>query len=124
MKMVGLLRQAAPCLLASVEQPSIQIEFMSTRSRRRARSPGLHPGFNQRAGLLLRARHGCAAEDGLPGPADEGVLADMVDQVIRFAPAIACGVFDLRADLADGLTLPGHVAWGKVPVGMAGHAPG
>src|SRR3954452_10236812 len=90
--------------------------------RRRASRSGLHPRLDKRAGLLLRARHGRAAEAGLPGPADEGVLADMVDQVFHLAPAIARRIPDLLADLADGLALPGHLARGEMPFGMAGHA--
>src|SRR3954469_16697878 len=48
----------------------------------------------------------------------------MVDQVFHLASAIARGIPDLLADLADGLALPGHLARGEVPVGMAGHAAG
>src|SRR4051794_41669032 len=48
----------------------------------------------------------------------------MVDQVFHLASAIARGIPDLLADLADGLALPGHLARGEMPVGMAGHAAG
>src|SRR5262249_17842256 len=81
-----------------------------------------HPGFDQCTRLRLRAGHGRAAEAGLPGPADERVLADMVDQLFDLAAAIARGIPDLLADLADRLALPGHLARGEVPCGMARNA--
>lgn len=96
----------------------------SPRSGRGTSRSGLHPGLHQCTRLLLRARRGGAAEAGLPGPADEGVLADMVDQVFHLAAAVARGIPDLLADLTDALAFPGHFARGEVPVGMAGHAAG
>lgn len=83
------MRQRGPIMSARKCRAAVRPNRIALGSR--TRRPGLHPGFDQRAGLLLRARHGCTAEAGLPGPADEGVLAGMVDQVFHLAPAIARG---------------------------------
>src|SRR5258705_11511075 len=86
--------------------------------------PALHPGFDQRASLLLGAWSGGASIAGRPGPADQRVLANVVDEVFRLAAAIARGVFDLNADLADGLALPRHFARREMPFRMTRHAGG
>src|SRR5258708_22151543 len=86
--------------------------------------PALHPGFDQRACLLLRARSGGASIAGRPGPADQRVLANVVDEVFRLAAAIAGGVLDLNADLADGLALPRHFARRELPFRTTRHAAG
>src|SRR5258705_11395078 len=85
---------------------------------------GFHPGFDQRASLLLRARSGGASIAGRPGPADQRVLANVVDEVFGLAAAIARGIFDLNADLADGLALPRHFARREMPFRMTRHAAG
>ena len=46
----------------------------------RAGGAGLDPGLDQRARLLLRAGSGLAAESGRPGPADQVVVADVLDE--------------------------------------------
>src|SRR3954464_4107904 len=84
--------------------------------------PALYPGFDQRASLLLRARSGGASIAGRPGPADQRVLADVLDEVFWLAAAIARGVFDLNANLADSLAFPRHFAWREMPFRMARHA--
>src|SRR6266436_2880953 len=86
--------------------------------------PAPYPGFDQRSGLLLRARSGSAPITGRPGPADQRVFANVVDEVFRLAAAIACGVFYLNADLADGLALPRHFARRKLPCLVPRHAAG
>src|SRR5258706_6267420 len=85
---------------------------------------GFHPGFDQRASLLLRARSGGAPIAGRPGPANQRVLANVVDEVFGLAAAIACGVFDLNADFANGLALPCHFARRKLPCRVPRHAAG
>ena len=67
--------------------------------RRGAGGAGFHPGFDQRAGLRLRAGGGGAAEAGMPGPADQRVGADVVDQLFDLAAAVAGGILELGADL-------------------------
>ena len=67
---------------------------------------GLYPGLNQRTGFLLRAGSWRAAEAGTPCPADQGIGADMVDEVFDLASAVAGGILDLVADLGDRLVFP------------------
>src|SRR5438046_2200210 len=94
------------------------------QSIHRTNCPALYPGFDQRSGFLLRARSGRASIAGRPGPADQRVLANVVDEVFRPAAAIARGVFDLNADFADGLALPRHFARREMPFRMTRHAAG
>src|SRR6478752_3074171 len=85
---------------------------------------GFHPSFVQRASLLLRAGSGGAAIAGRPGPADQRVLANVVDEILRLAAAVARGILDLRADFANGLSLPCHFARREMPIGVTWHAAG
>src|SRR5215216_4404853 len=91
---------------------------------RRTGRAGFHPGLDQRTGLLLRAGHGAAASAGSPGPADQRIFADMMDEFLKLAAAIACGVLELRADFGNRLALPRHFARCEMPFRMARHAAG
>src|SRR5437879_10164857 len=88
-------------------------------SIRRACSAGLHPGLDQRTGDLLRAGRRAPAIAWRPGPADQRVLADVMDQLFYLAATIAYRVLDLRADLGERLSCPGHLARSDRPFRMA-----
>src|ERR1700722_3671361 len=83
---------------------------------------GLHPRIDKCAGLLLRTGCGMAAKSGRPGPADQGVAADMMAEIFQRAAAVAVAIFDLYANLAERLALPHHLPWREMPVRMSGHA--
>src|SRR5258705_1371783 len=87
-------------------------------------SSGFHPGLNQRTGLLLRTRRGAAAGTGDPGPADQGIFADVMDKIFDLASAIAGRVFELRANFGNRLALPRHLKRRKMPFRMARHTAG
>jgi hypothetical protein len=74
--------------------------------------------------LGLRAGRGGAAVAWIPGPADQRVLADMVDQVFGLAAAIARGIPELNADLGQRLAFPGHFTRREMPFMMARHPVG
>src|ERR1700694_4477952 len=86
--------------------------------------PGLHPGFDESSGRLLRARSGSASISGRPGPTDQRVLTNVMDEVFRLAAAIARGVFDLSADLRERFALPRHFARRDMPFRVTRHAAG
>src|SRR5882762_9767949 len=85
---------------------------------------GFHPGLDQGAGLLLRAGHGAAASAGSPGPANQRIFADMMDEFLELASTVTCGILELRADFGNRLALPRHFARCEVPLRMARHAAG
>src|SRR5665647_777283 len=93
------------------------------RSVRTGRA-GFHPGCDQRAGLLLRAGSGPPAVAGRPGPTDQMVVADMRDEFLGLAAAVARRAFDLFADLGDGLAFPGHFTRRQMPDRIARHPAG
>ena len=45
--------------------------------------PGFHPSLDERARLLLRARRGLASKSWRPGPTDQMIFADMLDERIE-----------------------------------------
>ena len=96
----------------------------SSRHLFRTRRSGLDPGIDERAGFLLRARRGRAAEAGRPGPADQSVGADVMDEVLQRPVAVARRILDLRADLSERLAFPCHLARREMPFRMTGHAAG
>src|ERR1700722_959401 len=87
----------------------------------RTHRTGLHPRVDKCAGLLLRAGCGTAAKPGRPGPADQSVAADMMDEGFQRPAAVAFAILDLRANLAERLALPRHLSWREMPVRMSGH---
>src|SRR6186713_2068305 len=91
---------------------------------RRTSRAGFHPGFDQRTSLLLRAGRGAAAGTGGPGPANQRIFADMMDEFFNLAPAIARRILELRADFRNRFALPRHFARCKVPFRMARHTAG
>src|ERR1700730_13473639 len=96
-------------------------------SRRQVVRPGrtgLNPRVDQCAGLLLRSGRGMAAKPGRPGPADQRVAADMMDEIIQRAAAVTFAILDLNADLAERLALPRHLPWREVPFRMSPHTCG
>src|ERR1700731_5015634 len=76
----------------------------------RAHRAGSHPRFDERAGLLLRSRSRRAVASRRPGPADQVVGADMLDERLQRAVAVTRGILELSADLTDRLAPPTHVA--------------
>src|SRR5271154_926515 len=90
-------------------------------SRFRAHRPTRPPGLNERARLLLRACRWFAAGPGRPRPADQMVIADMFNEALQRPVAVARGILDLRADLADRFAFPGHFARREMPDRVSGH---
>src|ERR1700722_8915810 len=90
----------------------------------RAHCAGSYPGLDERAGLLLRSWSRRAAAPRRPGPTDQVVGADMLDQRLQRPVAVARTILDLSADLAELLALPTHVARREVPDRIAGNAGG
>src|SRR5262249_42126216 len=89
-----------------------------------ARRPGFHPGLDERARLLLRAGGRLPAISGRPGPTNQSIAADVMDERFQWSPAIARGVLDLCADLSERFTFPCHLARCKLPLRIARHAGG
>src|SRR5262245_28964652 len=94
------------------------------RSGRGTPAPSLDPGLDEQAELLLRTRRRRAISARTPRPADQRILAHVMDQVLHRLVAVPPAVLDLRADLADRLSLPRHLERRQVPVRIAGHAAG
>src|SRR5205809_3405778 len=82
---------------------------------RRTGRAGFHPGLDQSAGLLLRAGHRAAASAGSPGPPNQRIFADMMDEFLELASTVACGILALGADFGDRLALPRHFARSQLP---------
>src|SRR6185295_10655694 len=59
-----------------------------------------------------------------PGPTDEMVLADMLDERVDGAVSIARGILDLGTDLAQRLAFPCHFSRSEMPDRVARHAGG
>src|SRR5579872_3670256 len=89
---------------------------------RRAHGSGARPRGDQRTRDLLGPGRRLTAEAGCPGPADQRVGADVVDEVVQRTSAVALAILDLRADLTERLALPRHLARRDVPLRVAGHA--
>src|SRR3954469_18882373 len=90
----------------------------------RARRSGFHPRLDERARFLLGAGRRAPAVAGCPSPTDQMVLADMLDERIDRSVAIARGILDLGADLAERLAFPCHFTRGEMPDRVARHAGG
>src|SRR5262245_54091725 len=83
--------------------------LLSMRLELRTLRAGIDPVFDQLAEPFLAAWRGLAARARAPAPADEIVVREVLVQEREVAPAIACGIFHLRADLADRLAFPCHL---------------
>src|SRR5262249_46976808 len=57
-------------------------------------------------------------------PADQMVLADMLNERVQRTVSIARGVFDLGTDLAERFAFPCHFKWSEMPARVARHAGG
>ena len=98
----GVMRRFVPQAAALTVPPSLGLpEFANSGEHKTKRSdllavldrsvhdlvrtccPGFHPGLDERARLLLRARSGPAAKPGRPGPADQSVGADVMHEVFQ-----------------------------------------
>jgi hypothetical protein len=86
--------------------------------------PGFHPSFDERARLLLRARRGLASKSWRPGPTDQMIFADMLDERIERTVSVTRRILDLGANLAERLALPCHFTRGEVPDRVAGYTGG
>src|ERR1700733_9236084 len=73
---------------------------------------------------VRRGGGGPAAKPGRPGPADQSVAADMMDEVFQRPPAVAFAILDLNANLAERLALPRHLPRREMPFRMSRHAAG
>src|SRR5712671_5412496 len=99
-------------------------EEESIRRLVRTHRPGFYPGLDERARFLLRAGSRLPAVSGRPGPADQMVLADMLDECFQRPVSIVRGILDLSADLAERLAFPAHFARCEVPDRVSGDAAG
>src|SRR5262249_12512141 len=70
----------------------------------------------------LRARSRLPAVSRRPRPADQMVLADMLDERCECSVAIARRILNLRADLAERLAFPSHLVRGEMPDRVARNA--
>src|SRR5215472_18184974 len=86
------------------------------------RRSGSHPGLSQGAGLILCSWSRLSAIARGPCPADQWVATNVMHEVIQAPAAVAFGILDLRADLAERLAFPTHLARREVPSGLARHA--
>src|SRR5690606_26919403 len=90
----------------------------------RAGRPGINPGFDQFAELLLRAGRRLAAFSGRPTPPDQRIFGHVVDEFSHGFSAVARGVLDLLTDLTERLAEPRHLDRRQVPLRMSGHLAG
>src|SRR4029077_7050199 len=102
---------------------SLVTRLMSDRLIRTDRA-GLHPGIKQRARLRLCAGRGPAIPSRSPGPADQMILAGVMDDVFERTAAVAGRIFDLLTNLCERLALPAHLMRREMPARIAGHPSG
>src|ERR1700757_128184 len=72
----------------------VRVQLVRWESIRTDRT-GLHPGVKECARLRLRAGRGLAVSSRSPGPADQRILAHVMDDVFEGAAAVAGRIFDL-----------------------------
>ncbi|WP_377161950.1 response regulator transcription factor [Roseateles sp. UC29_93] len=124
----ALLAQADPTARTAAAQTAAQTartafaEAARAGSLRRAEGAGLDPGVDQFPELSLRPRRRLALRAGHPRPADQRVVRHVLVDLRQRALAVARGILDLLADLAERQVLPGHLARRDVPHRMTGHA--
>ena len=70
---------------------------------------------------FLRAGRGLPPGAGRPRPADQMILADMFHEGLQRPVAVAGGILDLGADLAERLAFPAHFARREMPDRVSGH---
>ena len=75
----------------------------------------IDPRLHQKPGCLLVTRSGIAAFTGIPSPSNQIVLCDVLLQSRQITAAIQFNVFQLQANLTQGLILPSHRQGSKSP---------
>src|SRR5579871_417774 len=85
-------------------------------------SAGIDPRLDQLPEHLLAAGSGRAPLAGVPSPADDIVISDVIVQELEVAPAVAAGILDLPADVGDRFALPRHLGGRQTPTRIAGNA--
>src|ERR1044072_4450583 len=96
--------------------------FARPGSQLRTRRAAVDPGLRQLAELLLVARRGLAAFARRPAPRDQIVLGEMLLQQRERAPAVACRLLELLADLLERVALPCHLDRRELPARMTRNA--
>src|SRR4029077_15286273 len=91
-------------------QEAITCDLIRAHGLIRANRSGFHPRLAERDRFLLCAGRRLPAVAGRPGPTDQMVLADMLDERFDGSVSIARGILDLGADLAERLAFPCHFA--------------
>src|ERR1700751_1909875 len=99
----------------------VQVKLVRWESIRTDRT-GLHPGVKECARLRLRAGSGLAVSSRSPGPADQRILAHVMDDVFEGPAAIAVLIFDLLTNLLQRLALPTHLMRLQTPAWIARRA--
>jgi hypothetical protein len=99
----------------------VQVKLVRWESIRTDRT-GLRPGVKECARLRLRAGRGLAVSSRSPGPADQRILAHVMDDVFEGAAAIAGRIFDLLTNLRRRLALPTHLMRRQTPAWIARHS--
>src|ERR1700751_4814783 len=99
----------------------VQVKLVRWESIRTDRA-GLHPGVKEGARLRLHAGRGLAVSSRSPGPADQRILAHVMDDVFEGAAAIAGRIFDLLTNLRQRLALPTHLMRRQTPAWIARHS--
>ena len=91
-------------------------------------SPGtrrrIGPGLDEGTELGLSAGRRRAACAGMPAPSYKRILCHVMNEIVHRLAAVALGVLDLFADLAQRLADPRHLDGRQVPFGMAGRRRG
>ena len=81
------------------------------------------PCLEQEPGGLLVSRSGLTSEPGIPPPANQVVLRDVLLQRGQITAAVQFDILQLHANLPESLVLPSHRQWRKSPPRMPRYAP-
>ena len=84
----SLLRVACDATMSSAARLSNSSGIPNSITPRSSRlvgalRPGFHPSLDERARLLLRARRGLATKSRRPGPTDQSIGADVMDEFFQ-----------------------------------------
>src|SRR5690242_3791847 len=103
--------------------PPRDFEPGARRSERRGRlgtgRARLDPGLDQLAEELLGSGRGLTTGPGVPAPPDQIIVRHVLAELGQGAMAVAVGILDLPADLAERLALPCHLERGELPPRIA-----
>src|SRR5262249_56832099 len=102
--------------------PSIAESPAGRHGPLRALGAGIDPCLDQLSKKLLASRSRRAALAWIPRPGDHVVARHVLVQQLEIAAAVARGVLDLPADVADRLALPRHLGRCEAPAPISRNA--